>query len=293
MDLSKKSGVGARLMVIAALAAWGAAWLAPTQTSKAQNSPPIAPQPAGVERPIAEGRQIFDERCAGCHGLDGRGGERAPDIATRAAVQQETDAKLYEIIKAGNPTAGMPAFPSLDEGSTRALIAYVRFLQGKGPSTAIPGNPRNGAALFSGKGRCSECHLLVGKGGFIASDLSAFGRGRSATEIREAITAPRQDARANSLLLVTTRNGGKFMGVVRNEDNFSLQLQSLDGVFHLLAKPEIESIVRQPDPLMPSNYGTTLTTQELDDLIGFLMTVAQREHTPAPKKEFREDEENE
>ena len=32
------------------------------------------------------GRQIFESRCASCHGLDGLGGEHAPAIATRDAV---------------------------------------------------------------------------------------------------------------------------------------------------------------------------------------------------------------
>src|SRR5437867_4253971 len=34
-----------------------------------------------AERSIADGRQVFESRCAGCHGMDGRGAERAPDIA--------------------------------------------------------------------------------------------------------------------------------------------------------------------------------------------------------------------
>ncbi|PYU85142.1 MAG: hypothetical protein DMG51_09405, partial [Acidobacteria bacterium] len=31
----------------------------------------------------ADGRKLFDSVCATCHGLDGRGGERGPNIATR------------------------------------------------------------------------------------------------------------------------------------------------------------------------------------------------------------------
>jgi cytochrome c oxidase cbb3-type subunit III len=244
------------------------------------------------EASLADGRQLFEGRCAACHGLDGRGGERAPDIATRPVVQQRTDANLYEIIKGGIPNAGMPAFPSLDDGSVKALIAYMRLLQGKGPATMIPGNPRNGEALFFGKARCSECHTLSGKGGFIASDLSTFGRGRSAAEIREAITNPKADARANAVTMVTTRNGEKLTGVVRNEDNFSLQLQSLDGSFHSLLKPDIGNLAPQSRSLMPADYAATLTAQELDDLVGFLM-IANKERSSAADKKIRGDEEDE
>src|SRR5256885_9825619 len=39
---------------------------------------------------------------------------------------------------------------------------------------------------------------------------------------------------------VTTREGLQFTGIARNEDNFSLQLQSLDGAFHLFAKSDLQ-----------------------------------------------------
>ena len=270
-----------------------AAWIAPFPGIEAQPSAQGRPPSTNGGQSAADGRQVFEGRCAGCHGLDGRGGERAPDIATRAVVQQRSDEQLYRIVKEGNPTAGMPAFPSLDDGTVKSLIAYLRVLQGKGAAATIPGNPRNGESLFFGKGRCSECHTLSGKGGFVASDLSAFGQGRSGAEIREAIVKPSGNARANAVVTIATRAGEKFTGVVRNEDNFSLQLQALDGSFHLLVKPDIKTLVRQQEPLMPTDYGSRLSAQELDDLIGFLMTAANQEHTSAPKKQSREDEENE
>jgi cytochrome c oxidase cbb3-type subunit III len=278
--------IGSAILVTVAL-------LVPTRESLAQNPAPSRHASANNDQSLADGRQTFEGRCAGCHGLDGRGGERAPDIATRAVVQQRSDAMLYEIIKGGVPNAGMPAFPSLDDGSTKALIAYLRVLQGKGPATTIPGNPRNGEALFSGKARCSECHMLNGKGGFIASDLSTFGRGRSPAEIHDAITKPRADTRANAVVLVTTRSGDRLTGVVRNEDNFSLQLQALDGSFHLLMKPDIEKLSPQANSLMPADYATSLTPRELDDLVGFLMTVANKNQASVAKKESPDDDEDE
>src|SRR5215467_2648403 len=35
-----------------------------------------------------QGAQSFSAYCASCHGLDGRGGERAPDIATARKLQK-------------------------------------------------------------------------------------------------------------------------------------------------------------------------------------------------------------
>jgi len=244
------------------------------------------------ERSIADGRQVFENRCAGCHGIDGRGGERAPDIATTAKTQPRSDSALAQIISNGIPAAGMPSFSAMDASTSRALVRYLRFLQGKTGSAALPGNPQNGKAIFFGRARCSECHLAAGAGGFIASDLSSYSRSRPIEEIRDAIVKPNQPSNApRGTVTIATRTGQNFTGVLRNEDNFSLQLQSLDGIFHLLLKSDIATINRDPNSLMPANYGSTLSHGELNDLVSFLMSVAQHDKSPDPKKTEPSDEE--
>jgi cytochrome c oxidase cbb3-type subunit III len=240
-------------------------------TPVAQGSPPQN------ERPIAEARQTFENRCAGCHGLDGRGGERAPDIATSPKTQNRTDAALTQIITNGIPAGGMPSFNSLDAPTIKALIKYVRVLQGKSESAAMPGNPSAGKELFYGKARCAQCHLAAGSGGFLGPDLSTYARRRPPEEIRDAITKPATlPGLGRSEVTVTPRNGQSMTGVVRNEDNFSLQLQTPDGAFHSVVKADVASIAYSKSPLMPTDYGSTLSTVELNDLISFLMSAAQQ-----------------
>ena len=59
-------------------------------------------------------------------------------------------------------------------------------------------------------------------------------------------------------------------GVIRNEDNFSLQLQTLDGRFVFLDKRDISRLAVVPEGLMPSDYGSTLSPIELDNLVSYL-----------------------
>ena len=238
----------------------------------------------------AEGRKSFESRCAACHGLDGRGAERAPDIATRESVQQRSDAELSRIIHDGIPASGMPAFNTLSQSEAASLVRHLRTLQGRSEETKVAGDPTHGTAVFFGKGRCAECHVIDGKGGFLGPDLSAFGASRGAQEIRDAILKPSRNGRLGERVIVTVRSGNKYSGLVRNEDNFSLQLQDSNGGFHFFSKTEVAEINRQSDSLMPSDYGSTLTPRELDDLIAFLVRSAER--TKADKR-IRGNEEDE
>ena len=72
---------------------------------------------------------------------------------------------------------------------------------------------------------------------------------------------------------MTTRAGDKYVGRIRNEDNFSLQLQALDGTFYFVDKSDLVDL-DSSQPLMPSTYGSTLSSSELNDLISYLMRVA-------------------
>lgn len=249
----------------------------------------------GVERanvPNIDGQQIFESRCAGCHGLDGRGGERAPDIATSEKTQRRSDDELSRIIAGGVPGTGMPAFASLGS-SLKNVVAYLRQLQDKDDSAKFPGDVKRGQELFYGKPRCSECHAIAGSGGFIAPELSGFGANRSVDQIREAIVKPASTNRLGGKMIVKTHDGREYSGVVRNEDNFSLQLQRLDGAFLLFQKSELAGFSRQPDSLMPVDYAATLSRDELNDLVSFLMSAARGVKTDAAKSKKTEDEEEE
>jgi cytochrome c oxidase cbb3-type subunit III len=241
---------------------------------------------------VRDGGQIFASQCAGCHGLDGKGGERAPDIATSAKTQRRSDEELFYIIEKGVPGTGMPAFSSLSQREKKSIVAHVRSLQGQALAVALPGDRSKGRSLFYGKARCAECHIVSGAGGFIAGDLTSYGANKSVDDIRSAIVKPNSMQRPGTgRTELTTRDGRKYSGVVRNEDNFSVQLQTLDGAFRLFDKAELESLRRVTEPLMPTDYGSTLNAGELNDLISFLIATARETKSAQPKKAAHGDDE--
>jgi cytochrome c oxidase cbb3-type subunit 3 len=223
----------------------------------------------------ALGQQTFST-CAACHGLDGRGGEHAPNIVTDAKVKRLSDNAILRIIRDGIPAAGMPGFSkSLSDNQIQAVFKYLRELQNGTSSGGLKGNTTKGRELFYGRAGCSECHTIDNRGGFLGADLSGYGGNHTPAEIRAAIIDPNSNLEARrATVTVLTRSGKTYRGVIRNEDNFSLQMQTSDGAFHLFDKSELTRIEHQASSLMPTDYRSKLTDSELNDLISFLSQTA-------------------
>ena len=238
------------------------------------------------------GRTLYSSSCAACHGLDGSGSDKAVDISGSAKMRHLSDAQLSGIISNGVPGTGMPAFHSLSERQTSALVAYLRLLQGKSETRTLPGDARRGKAIFFGKGECSGCHTISGEGGFLGPDLSSYGSTASAKGIRDEIVrlrrTPPQGYR--SAVLVTAA-GDRIECLIRNEDNFSVQFQTKDGGFHSFQKSELRGLDRLETSLMPTNYGERLSPAELDDLVSYVLAAApdaREARTPRKKEDDTE-----
>jgi len=227
------------------------------------------------------GKEAFSANCAGCHGLDGKGGERAPDIAARPQVRQLSDEAILQVLQKGVPNSTMPSFGFLDLKTRQSLVAYLRTLQGAAPATKLPGDAQHGREVFFGKGGCATCHMVRGQGGFFASDLSNSAQGRSPESIRDAIVAPNRDLDPRRrTVLATLSNGTTVEGIARNEDNFSIQLLSPDGTIHLLPKRSLAKLAYRDQSPMPADYGTKLSSADLDDLVNFLSSLPEKKSNP-------------
>jgi cytochrome c oxidase cbb3-type subunit 3 len=223
----------------------------------------------------SSGQQLFATTCAACHGLDGMGSERAPNIVINPQVQKLSAAEISRIVSTGVPGTGMPAFQRLGKPAITSLVAYLKDLQGKNQFAPLPGDPQRGEALFFGSAQCSTCHMAAGKGGFIAPDLSSYATTHTVGKIKSAITNPADRDSIKTMVTVTGMNGDRYQGIIRNEDNFSLQLQSADGAFHFLSKADIKTIDRSQGSIMPSDYASKLSEAQLNDLVSYLLSLGK------------------
>ena len=140
-----------------------------------------------------------------------------------------------------------------------------------------------GEAVFFGKGNCSSCHEINGRGGIVGPDLSAAGT-RSSEALRAKIlnpNAPTGGRGGGSPLVVIARrpDGREIQGVRRNEDTFSLQLMDSSGQLHLLDKTKLVEVRRENRSLMPQDYATRLTDADLQSLVDYLSTLKARDLT--------------
>jgi cytochrome c oxidase cbb3-type subunit 3 len=272
------------LCVLVLVASWAATCLVASS-----RTPPQSLRQKDFKAASTRGKQTFASTCAGCHGLDGRGGERAPNIAESPKVQRLSDVQIFRIIENGISGTGMPAFHSLESSEIKAVVTYLRTLQGTKEAVKLPGDPERGETIFFGKAECSGCHMVAGKGGFIASDLSGYARIHAVDQTRSAITNPTPSNDRLARMVTMTIRGEKYTGRIRNEDNFSLQLQTLDGAFHFVSKTDIEGLEYNLQTIMHADYASTLSPNELNDIVSYLMSVASASGSATPTKADEEE----
>ncbi len=232
----------------------------------------MAQQPAHADLATFEaGKKEYETLCAGCHGADGAGGERGPGIITSSGARPRSQQELRELIRVGIPAAGMPGF-DLPEEQLGTLLAYVRSLSVPAIESPVSGDVVAGEAFFFDKGKCATCHMIRGRGGWVGPDLSNLGVDRTLVGIEQALQNPSSRiATGYQMAVVRLRTNRTLRGLVKNESNYDIQLQSLDGKLHLLRREEIASLKREKESLMPP---LQTSEEELRNLLALLSRLS-------------------
>jgi len=230
---------------------------------------PLLAAAALPQSDVAAGATRYKLYCAGCHGLKGLGG-RGPDLISGRWTHGSTDDDLARVISKGVPGGGMPSFgDQFDNPEIRQLVAFLRSLgASSGPSAPPTGNPDHGREVYWGRGACSQCHMIQGRGGRLGPELTRIGAQRSLTHLRESLAKPSADlADGYEAVRVTPRGSRPITGIRRNEDNFTLQVFDTNEKYHSFRRDALERLEELKDSLMPP---TTLPASDLDDLVAYL-----------------------
>src|SRR5437899_5638006 len=261
-------------------------FLAMTKGLDAQGKDPLAGDPKAAKL----GEFEFRANCAFCHGLGARGGGRGPDLTRARKRHGDSDADLFRTINEGVPGTAMPPNGATQQGVGMTeeeiwqVISYIRSVQAKAPAHPA-GDAAHGKELFYGVAACSTCHMIQGKGGRLGPDLSTTGSARSTDYIVESVRNPsrrlaqgiseamKEFSQEYETVNVVTAEGTKLVGVVLNEDNFTLQMLDTREQLHLFQKDKLQSLKKSRESLMPAYDQKTLSDKDLQDLIAYLLAV--------------------
>ena len=265
------------LIAILLLAASGAAL--------AQRQQPAANPDFGKPEAIAAGAQVYAQTCTACQGPEGSAGEIAPAIVSAEQADRRNDAQILATIRTGVPGTPMPAFTGkLSDDDILRVSAYLHALRGTAIDNPSPGNAQAGEAVFFGKGQCSNCHMINGKGGVTAPNLGNIAGDRKTASIMDALTKPEHhiygDGGSHLLSLppmdtwlpahITTKQGKTYDGVLMNQDSYSVQIMGDDQQLHLFDRGQISKFVVDPKSKMPTDVDKRLSPDEFRDLMAFL-----------------------
>jgi putative heme-binding domain-containing protein len=232
------------------------------------------PLGAGAEV-VARGRELYNENCTVCHGVDGAVGDRAPALAAARAYVRRGDAELFDAVRNGIAGTGMPP-AGLGDDDVWRVVAYIRSLRARAADFPTDGDRERGSALFWGKAECSRCHMIHGRGGLLGPDLTDLAQRMSLRALREALTAPKPlPPKGYEPATITTNEGKRLRGVLKNRHNFSYQLLGEDGRLHLFTADEISRLEIADTSLMPADYGRRLSAVEFRDLLAYLTRLVR------------------
>ena len=222
---------------------------------------------AGVNA-VETGRERFNIRCAGCHGQNGLGGERAPAFGHGWHSRTDTDESIRTVIRQGIPESGMPAF-DLPDHEIAQLTAFVQSRVLPLAPNRAPQATRKLANNFISEKRDAPNAIWYGVGERSAGRISPNPPVASLwPKWKTALAHPEKMRQAGyQAATVVLTDGARLRGFIRNESGSDLQLQGFDNRLHLLSRDRIAQVERDAAPYMPPYQGSA---EETRDLIAFL-----------------------
>jgi quinoprotein glucose dehydrogenase len=136
------------------------------------------------------------------------------------------------------------------------------------------GNAEEGRKIFFEKAEaaCVRCHKITGEGGEVGPDLSTVGARQNREYILESIVYPNKKiAPGFESLLVTTKKGMAYAGVVKSENDKEIVLNSPEDGIVTVQKSDITAREHGLSAMI-EGLATLLTKQDLRNLVEFLAT---------------------
>ena len=220
---------------------------------------------------------------------DAKASPELKSATVRGLARSQQGAKdLVAMAKAGELSGVLPqvaavAIASCPWGDIRQSAADVLPMpKAKGGEKLPPvaelvkrnGNPANGKTVFAGAGTCAKCHIVNGEGKSVGPNLSGVGAKLSREALYESVLVP-SAAISHSYETYTAimEDGRSVTGLLISQSPDQVVIRGADSIDVMLAAGQVEELVKQPVSLMPADLATTLSADELVDVVSWMETL--------------------
>jgi putative heme-binding domain-containing protein len=220
---------------------------------------------------------------------DAKASPELKSATVRGLARSQQGAKdLVAMAKAGELSGVLPqvaavAIASCPWGDIRQSAADVLPMpKAKGGEKLPPvaelvkrkGNPANGKTVFAGAGTCAKCHIVNGEGKSVGPNLSGVGAKLSREALYESVLVP-SAAISHSYETYTAlmEDGRSITGLLISQSPDQVVIRGADSIDVMLPAGQVEELVKQPVSLMPADLATTLSADELVDVVSWMETL--------------------
>jgi len=140
------------------------------------------------------------------------------------------------------------------------------------------GDAANGAKIYAqASPGCANCHVVNGRGIELGPNLSEIGTKLGKDALIEAILEPSAGVSFGfEAWNFTLKNGDEAYGLIASETADEVAVKAVGGIITQLKKSEIESRQQSKLSIMPSGLQAAMTTQELVDLLEYLVSLKKQ-----------------
>ncbi len=182
-------------------------------------------------------------------------------------------------------------FDSDDERMRSEAAKYLKLPQTADAKPLPPvsqlakrrGAAARGASLFANKATCIKCHKVRSEGKQVGPDLSEIGDKLSREAMFVAILNPSAAISHNyETYTVFLDNGNVANGVLVSQTDDSITINTAEAIMKVIKRDNIDELIKKNISLMPADMQRLISTEELVDVVEYLVTL--RKGAGAEKK---------
>jgi putative heme-binding domain-containing protein len=138
------------------------------------------------------------------------------------------------------------------------------------------GNAMNGQSVFAKQGTCAKCHTVHGEGKNVGPDLSEIGKKLAKDAMYEAILYPSASILHNyETWVVETKQGTTASGLLVSRTPAEIAIKDAEAIVRTFKSNDVETVGRSPISIMPADLHQSLSTQELADVVEYMLTLRE------------------